>query len=94
MQLKDKEFNRVFTTNDVIYDPSDQRYTFARFDIVRDRTLYWELPLEFLGNKIKSYGYNLTYQIDIKPNDLEDLVWIQDADVEMKNKKITIVYLR
>lgn len=92
IQLKDRNSNRVFTLNEIRYSHSEQKYTFDRFDLVRDRTLFWELPIEFLNNKIRSYGYNLSYQIDIESNEPEDTMMLEDSDVEIISKKMRIIY--
>ena len=87
IELKDKEFDRLFTVN----ASSDQKFTFV--NLPRDRLAYWRLPAEFLGNKIKSYGYSLIYQLDITPVEVEGKILIMDPDVEIKSKSTTIVYM-
>lgn len=88
LQLKDKESNRPFLAS----KSGDQKFTFS--NLPKDRTsIFWQLPAEFLGNKIKSYGYNLTYKADITPIETEDSVVAIEPDVQIKSKTTTIIYM-
>lgn len=85
--LKDQETGRQFAVNS-----SGNRFTFA--SLPRDRTsIFWLLPGEFLGNKIKSYGYNLTYQSDIAPIDIEGSIQTTEPDVQIRSRTATIIYM-
>ena len=85
--LKDQETGRQFTVNS-----SGSRFTFP--SLPKDRTsIFWLLPDEFLGNKIKSYGYNLTYQSDIAPIDIDGSIQTSEPDVQIRSKTATIIYM-
>lgn len=86
LQLIDKELSRLYTVS----LSSDQKFVFSTMP--RDRIVHWQLPAEFLGDKVRSYGYNLSYQLEIYPTENEDLV-IMNPDVEISSRTTTIVYV-
>ena len=85
--LRDQETGRQFTVNN-----SGSRFIFP--SLPKDRTsIFWLLPDEFLGNKIKSYGYNLTYQSDISPIDIDGSIQTTEPDVQIRSRTATIIYM-
>lgn len=87
LQLKDKEINRFYTVGLA----GSQKYTFS--NIPKEKIVYWQLPAEFLGDKVQSYGYNLSYQLEIDPIENEETTIIMNPDVEISSRTSTIVYM-
>lgn len=60
--------NQKNIINSSLYvDLSLQELSFTQFSRVGQEVLYWRLPNRFLGNKVSSYGGNLTYSLRYVP---------------------------
>ncbi|KAK8750302.1 hypothetical protein OTU49_014768 [Cherax quadricarinatus] len=65
-ELVDK-FQQTVISNDIFVDSGRQELVFREFSRVDQEVYYWKLPQRFLGNKISSYGGNLTYSLRYVP---------------------------
>lgn len=88
LQLKDKEINRFYTVKSI---DDHRKFTFS--NLPKGRSLHWQLPAEFLGDQVRSYGYNLSYQLEIDPIENNETTIIMNPDVEMSSRNLTIVHM-
>ncbi|CAK9294069.1 unnamed protein product [Gordionus sp. m RMFG-2023] len=63
---------------------------------VQGQTFYWNLPKQFLGDKILSYGSNLSFKLNTFPilPDLDNPTYYKEPLVQVRggNGKITLLY--
>lgn len=57
--LRDLSINPILINQDILFDNINKELIFQNFN--QSISLYWQLPLNFLGNKIISYGGHLNY---------------------------------
>ncbi|XP_047486488.1 basement membrane-specific heparan sulfate proteoglycan core protein-like isoform X28 [Penaeus chinensis] len=65
-ELVDK-FQEVVISNDIYVDSGQQEIVFSEFSRLGQEVYYWNLPQRFLGDKLSSYGGNLTYSLRYVP---------------------------
>lgn len=46
-----------------------------------------------VGNRIKSYGYNLTYQSDIAPIDIQGSIQTSEPDVQIRSRTTSMIFM-
>ncbi|XP_071516712.1 basement membrane-specific heparan sulfate proteoglycan core protein-like isoform X3 [Panulirus ornatus] len=66
-ELVDK-FQQTVISNDIFVDSGRQELVFREFSRIGQEVYYWKLPQRFLGNKVSSYGGNLTYSLRYVPS--------------------------
>ena len=62
MQLVDQH-QRHIINNNLFADTGRQELIYRGFGDLEDVVYYWKLPQRFLGDKVSSYGGNLTYTL-------------------------------
>ncbi|XP_066985998.1 basement membrane-specific heparan sulfate proteoglycan core protein [Macrobrachium rosenbergii] len=65
-ELVDK-FQQNVISNDIYVDSGRQELVFQEFSRLGQEVYYWKLPQRFLGDKVTSYGGNLTYSLRYVP---------------------------
>nr|XP_045613717.1 basement membrane-specific heparan sulfate proteoglycan core protein-like isoform X12 [Procambarus clarkii] len=88
-ELVDK-FQNTIISNDIFVDSVRQELVFREFSGVSQKVFYWKLPQRFLGNKISSYGGNLTYSLRHVPAPGGQLSTNNDFAVEIYGNDITL----
>ncbi|XP_055694217.1 basement membrane-specific heparan sulfate proteoglycan core protein isoform X2 [Lutzomyia longipalpis] len=58
------------------------------YQVLDDRTLYWSLPSQFIGNQIHSYGGTLSYKLSTE--DRGD--YVRDSDVIIRGNGLTLTW--
>ncbi|XP_045130066.1 basement membrane-specific heparan sulfate proteoglycan core protein-like isoform X13 [Portunus trituberculatus] len=61
------EYLQNFVRDDLFVDSNRQELVFRDFSRYGQKVYYWKLPQRFLGDKVTSYGGNLTYTLRFVP---------------------------
>ncbi|XP_066911984.1 basement membrane-specific heparan sulfate proteoglycan core protein-like [Clytia hemisphaerica] len=90
VKLRTFEGRHVTNYKYLSYDIQEGSITYkpSKDEQSNKETLYWELPLSFLGDKVTSYGGSLSYSLSYQTNDLTKLdpgpdIVIKAGDVEL-----------
>lgn len=77
-----------------VFEPNSREIGFREFSRYSPGTYYWQLPYNFLGDKVTSYGGYLNYTVRYVPQPGGQSSPNNAADVEINGNDIRLLYFR